>query len=119
MTEKILFEKEGHIAVLTLNQPETRNALTDIDLVDGIVAACENVNRDAEIRVLIVTGNGPAFSSGGNIKHMRDKIGTLKGDAAPVLDNHRSVIALISLAVSLCDVAPIPARPVPADCASC
>lgn len=119
MTEKILFEKEGHIAVLTLNQPETRNALTDIDLVDAIVDVCETANRDAEIRVLIVTGNGPAFSSGGNIKHMRDKIGTFKGDAAQVRDNYRAGIQRIPLALYNIDVPTIAAVNGPAYGAGC
>jgi enoyl-CoA hydratase/carnithine racemase len=98
MTDKILFEREGHIAILTLNQPETRNALTDLDLVEAIVESCATANRDMDIRALIVTGAGPVFSSGGNIKHMRDKIGIFKGDAHDVRENYRAGIQNIPLA---------------------
>lgn len=95
MTDKVLFERDRHVAVLTLNQPETRNALTDIDLVEAFAEACIAVNRDMDIRALIVTGAGPVFSSGGNIKHMRDKIGTFEGDADEVRDNYRAGIQRI------------------------
>lgn len=119
MTDKILFEKEGHFAVLTLNQPETRNALTDIDLVDAVVESCEAANQDMDIRALILTGAGPVFSSGGNIKHMRDKIGTFKGDADEVRDNYRAGIQRIPRAFHNLDVPSIAAVNGPAYGAGC
>jgi enoyl-CoA hydratase/carnithine racemase len=119
MTDKVLFEREGHIAVLTLNQPETRNALTDMDLVDGVVDALEAANRDMEIRALIVTGAGPVFSSGGNIKHMRDKIGTFKGNADEVRENYRAGIQRIPLAFHNLEIPSIAAVNGPAYGAGC
>ena len=119
MTDKILFEKEGNFAVLTLNQPETRNALTDLDLVEAVVESCEAANRDMDIRALIVTGAGPVFSSGGNIKHMRDKIGTFKGNADEVRDNYRAGIQRIPLAFHNLDVPSIAAVNGPAYGAGC
>ena len=119
MTDKILFEKEDHVAVLTLNQPETRNALTDIDLVDALVESCEAANQDMDIRALIVTGAGPVFSSGGNIKHMRDKIGTFKGGATEVSDNYRAGIQRIPHAFHNLDVPSIAAVNGPAYGAGC
>jgi enoyl-CoA hydratase/carnithine racemase len=119
MTDKVLFEKNGHVAVVTLNQPETRNALTDIDLVDAFVAACESANRDMDIRAVIVTGSGAAFSSGGNIKHMRDKVGTFAGDAAQVRDNYRAGIQRIPLALHGMEVPTIAAVNGPAYGAGC
>lgn len=119
MTDKVLFERDGHVAVLTLNQPETRNALTDIDLVEAIAEACEAVNKDMEIRALIVTGAGPVFSSGGNIKHMRDKIGTFKGDADEVRDNYRAGIQRIPRAFYNLEIPSIAAVNGPAYGAGC
>jgi enoyl-CoA hydratase/carnithine racemase len=119
MTDKVLFEKDGHVAVVTLNQPETRNALTDLDLVDAFVRACESANRDTEVRALIVTGSGAAFSSGGNIKHMRDKVGTFAGDAGQVRDNYRAGIQRIPLVLHSIEVPTIAAVNGPAYGAGC
>ncbi len=99
MTEKLVYQQDGHLVTLTLNQPETRNALTDLDLVDAFVRACEKIRRDLSVRCVIVTGEGKAFSSGGNVKHMRDKQGTFKGDAATVAENYRRGIQRIPKAL--------------------
>ena len=119
MTDNVLFEKDGRIATLTLNQPDTRNALTDMDLVDAVVAACHKANADRDVSCLIVTGAGPAFSSGGNIKHMRDKQGTFEGGAAEVRDNYRAGIQRIPLALYNIDVPTIAAVNGPAYGAGC
>lgn len=119
MSDKVVFDKQGPIAVLTLNQPDTRNALTDSDLVDAIVAACESVAADPDISALIVTGAGSAFSSGGNIKHMRDKTGTFAGDAATVRENYRKGIQRIPRALYELEVPTIAAVNGPAHGAGC
>jgi enoyl-CoA hydratase/carnithine racemase len=67
MTPAVLYTREGDIVTLTLNRPETRNAISDHDMVDAIVAALERLSAD-DARVAILTGAAPAFSSGGNIK---------------------------------------------------
>ncbi len=74
MTDKLLYEQSGHVVTLTFNMPETRNALTDHDLCDAIVEACARMNGDLSVRAAVVTGAGSAFSSGGNLKHMRAKL---------------------------------------------
>ena len=80
MTEAVLYEeKEDGIVVVTLNDPKTRNALTD-PLIDGIVAACTRINADTSVRCMILTGAGEGFSSGGNVKEMREKKGLFGGN---------------------------------------
>lgn len=64
-------KREGAVLVLTMNQPETRNALTGNTAVDEFVEACAEIQRDRTIRVVILTGDGPVFSSGGNVKDMQ------------------------------------------------
>ena len=67
MTDKILYEQDEHgIVLLTLNQPEARNPLTDQDLIDLFCELCERMQNDPTVRVAILTGAGSAFSSGGN-----------------------------------------------------
>lgn len=63
--------REGAILILSMNQPETRNALTGNTAVDEFVQACSEVQADRSIRALIITGEGPVFSSGGNVKDMQ------------------------------------------------
>jgi enoyl-CoA hydratase/carnithine racemase len=63
--------RDGAILTLTMNQPETRNALTGNTAVEEFVQACAAVAQDRSIRVVILTGAGPVFSSGGNVKDMQ------------------------------------------------
>ena len=71
MTTFLKSERDGAILVLTMSQPETRNALTGNTAVDEIVQACAQVTLDRSIRVVVLTGAGPVFSSGGNVKDMQ------------------------------------------------
>lgn len=71
MTTRFLrIEREGAIAVWTLDQPESRNALTGNTAVAELVAACDAAALDPSLRAIILTGAGPVFSSGGNVKDM-------------------------------------------------
>ncbi len=64
-------ERDGAILTLTMNQPDTRNALTGNTAVDEFVQACDAIRLDTSIRCVIITGEGPVFSSGGNVKDMQ------------------------------------------------
>lgn len=64
-------ERDGGIVVATMNQPETRNALTGNTAIEEIVQLCAHIRQDAGVKVLILTAAGPIFSSGGNVKDMR------------------------------------------------
>ncbi|HEY4067784.1 MAG TPA: crotonase/enoyl-CoA hydratase family protein [Burkholderiaceae bacterium] len=63
--------RDGGILTVTMNQPATRNALTGNTAVAEFIALCEEVARDASVRVVVLTGADPVFSSGGNVKDMR------------------------------------------------
>lgn len=58
---------EGPVATLTLARPEKLNAL-DIDMLRELAAACDEIEANTAVRVLILTGAGKAFSAGGDIK---------------------------------------------------
>ena len=56
MTEPaLLYEKEGHVATLTMNRPEVRNAL-NAEMLCRLADAWQDVNDDPQIRVAILTG---------------------------------------------------------------
>jgi enoyl-CoA hydratase/carnithine racemase len=63
--------RDGAVVTLTMNQPATRNALTGNTAVEEFVQACEAVRLDTSVRCIIITGAGPVFCSGGNVKDMQ------------------------------------------------
>lgn len=101
-------ERQGAVLVLTMNQPQTRNALTGNTAVQEIVDACQQVTADTSIRAVLLTGAGPVFSSGGNVKDMlryeRDR-----PSAEKVRDEYRSGIQRIPRALYQLDVPTIAA----------
>jgi enoyl-CoA hydratase/carnithine racemase len=65
----VLREDQGPVAVLTLNRPEARNALS-LDMIAALTAAIDEIGRADAIRAAVITGAGPAFSSGHDLKEM-------------------------------------------------
>ncbi len=65
--ETIRFETEGGVALLTLDRPERLNAMNR-QLSDEVIDAIDCVRRDAETRVLVLTGAGRAFCAGGDVR---------------------------------------------------
>lgn len=100
MSEQVvLYQQIDHIVTLTLNKSAARNPISDEAVIDALLAACQRINHDPEVRVVIITGAGTAFSSGGNVKDMRDKQGMFAGDAIQVRQGYRHGIQRIPLAI--------------------
>lgn len=97
--EPIRFEVDGAVATLTLDQPASMNAITDEATVVALCERFEQVQRDTSIRALIITGAGRVFSSGGNIKHMRDRSGMFAGDTIGVRNGYRRAVQRIPRAL--------------------
>lgn len=102
-------ELANRVATLTFQRDDVRNALTGTALIEDIVATCDWANSCPEVSVLIITGAGSAFSSGGNIKEMRDRSGAFGGDPAVVQELYRSGIQRIPLAMDALEVPAIAA----------
>jgi enoyl-CoA hydratase/carnithine racemase len=98
---------DGRAAVLTFKRDDVRNALTASALVDDICATLEWANAAAEISVLVLTGDGSAFSAGGNVKAMRER--ALTSSAAQMEDYYRRNVQRIPRAMNACEVAVIAA----------
>jgi methylglutaconyl-CoA hydratase len=62
-------EQQGPIAILTLNRPEVRNALSPA-LLQALEARLNALETDPNVRVIVLTGNG-IFSSGADLEHLR------------------------------------------------
>ncbi|MEY3741094.1 MAG: putative enoyl-CoA hydratase, partial [Pseudomonadota bacterium] len=68
----VKYEQEGGIVILTLNEPDTRNALSP-EINDALVEYSAKINKDYSVGCVILTGAGEGFSSGGNVKRMQDR----------------------------------------------
>ncbi|MFA5889639.1 MAG: enoyl-CoA hydratase-related protein [Actinomycetota bacterium] len=63
MSRKVRYEINGRVAVVTIDRPEVRNAM-DAEVFEGLLDAGRRAGADEDVRAVVVTGNGPAFSSG-------------------------------------------------------
>jgi enoyl-CoA hydratase/carnithine racemase len=71
-TAHTIYETQGPLAILTFNRPEARNAMT-WDMYQALVNACDRVDRDGEVRVLILRGaGGKAFVAGTDISQFQE-----------------------------------------------
>ncbi|MBV1931027.1 MAG: crotonase/enoyl-CoA hydratase family protein [Porticoccaceae bacterium] len=70
MTDSVWYQQDGRVATVTLNRPDTRNALSH-DVVSELVALLNKANDDESVSCLIITGEGKSFSSGGNLQDIR------------------------------------------------
>lgn len=83
MTKALIVERDGPVVTLTINRPESRNPLGEADDADLFSNAAREINEDRSVRVAILTGAGPAFSAGGNLRAMRER---LEGTGEPGTD---------------------------------
>jgi enoyl-CoA hydratase/carnithine racemase len=67
--QHILFERDGHLAFVTMNRPEKRNALS-IAHMQELTACFNEIGADRTIAVVILRGNGPVFSAGHDLSEM-------------------------------------------------
>jgi 2-(1,2-epoxy-1,2-dihydrophenyl)acetyl-CoA isomerase len=66
----VLVHDDAAVRTVTLNRPEKRNAI-DLDLRVALAEAIESADADPDVRVIVLTGAGPAFCSGGDISTMK------------------------------------------------
>jgi enoyl-CoA hydratase/carnithine racemase len=66
----VLLERDGKVSWITLNRPDKLNALRP-SLVEALGAAIDAAEADEQTQVVVVTGNGRAFCSGGDLEHFR------------------------------------------------
>lgn len=66
---EVLYEKKNHRAYVTLNNPSSLNAI-GIDMTRELIKIWDDINRDDDVWVVILSGNGKSFCAGGNVKKM-------------------------------------------------
>ena len=117
--KQVKLELRDRTAILVLNRPDIRNAITDQEIIDEIVDVCERVQQDDTFRVLIITGAGSSFSAGGNVKDMYHKEVMFSGDPVQIRENYRRGIQRIPRAICNLDIPTIAAVNGPAIGAGC
>ena len=69
------YEKSGRVATVTLNKPESRNAIGTLEDCDELAEALWRANDDPDVNVVILTGAGKSFCAGGDLKAIRERSG--------------------------------------------
>jgi enoyl-CoA hydratase len=70
----VIYEKRERVGVITLNRPEKRNALNRSLYVE-LDETLRHVDADTEVRAVVLTGAGPAFSAGADLNREEDSMG--------------------------------------------
>lgn len=86
--ETIILEKESGVATLSLNRPDVLNAINNA-MRRELLAALEDVEADDEVKVLVLTGKGKAFCSGGDVKGM--------GTGERMIKPHPIILKMVNL----------------------
>lgn len=91
----LLVERDGPIVVATLNRPQERNAISEGAHIAEIEDFCDRIDADDAIKAVVLTGAGTAFCAGGNVKHMRDRVGMFDGSPYQLRNKYRQGIQRI------------------------
>jgi enoyl-CoA hydratase/carnithine racemase len=99
MEKFLIIEREGPVAIVTLNRPQERNAISRPEYIQEIKDFCAGATADASLKAVIVTGSGSAFCAGGNVKDMRSRSGIFEGSPYQLRNRYRDGIQQIPLAL--------------------
>lgn len=97
MTEPVLATRDGAILTVTLNLPDKRNPISDPAVIDALETILGVADADIGVRAVILTGAGTAFSSGGDLKAMREGRGLRASLPAQTRRNYREGIQRLPL----------------------
>lgn len=98
---------ESGVATITLADAETRNAITGVDMIDDLLDALDEAETDPEIAVAVIDAEGPAFSSGGNVKDMVAREGLFSGSTAEQVESYRKTIQQLTRFLATTDLVTI------------
>ncbi len=95
MEQQVTVSRSGAVGTIALNRPGALNALS-AQMTDELIAAGAELERDSSIRCVVVCGEGPHFSVGGDVKNFREQMttnreATVAGREALVLRTHQFI----------------------------
>jgi enoyl-CoA hydratase/carnithine racemase len=96
----LLREAVGSIAVITFNRPARRNTLSE-EVIAALQGALHEIATDANIRALVIASQGPAFSSGHDLKQLTSHRGDADGGRAYFARTMSACSAMMQAIVNL------------------
>lgn len=99
----LLYRADGPLAEIRLNRPTARNAYSE-PMIGLLIEALDRAAADRAVRAVILTGEGPAFCAGGDLKRMQARVGMFDGDAATLRDRYIALIQQIPRRLARFDV---------------
>ena len=96
MTETILVTKKYGVALVTMSNVATMNAITDPVMLNDAINAFAELQHDDDIKVCVLTGVDNAFSSGGNVKDMLNREKMFAGKPLELQEGYRQGIHRLS-----------------------
>src|SRR5688572_10094670 len=96
MSEEVLtLEQDGAVAVVTMNRPKVKNALSQ-RLVKELGAALVKVAEDTSVRAVVLTGAGGAFCAGADLKSaFMENPDALQGISSAIDEYHSMIRAIV------------------------
>jgi 2-(1,2-epoxy-1,2-dihydrophenyl)acetyl-CoA isomerase len=85
VTDSVRWDLNGAVATITLNRPDARNALTT-EMKTALLAALKRAGSSPEVRAVVLTGAGPGFCTG---QDLREHASLLEGEPGQVMDTVR------------------------------
>lgn len=98
---------EDGVATITLADPEVRNAITGEETLEELLDALDEAEADPNVVVVVIDAEGPAFSSGGNVKDMAEREGLFGGSPSEQVERYRETIQQLTRFLATTDLVTI------------
>lgn len=98
---------DSGVTRVILADPDTRNAITGEEVIEDLLDALHDAETDPAVTVVVIEAEGPAFSSGGNVKDMAAKDGLFSGSPAEMTERYRETIQQLTRFLATTDLVTI------------
>lgn len=105
--DTVLLEIENGVATISINRPDSLNALND-DVVSALIEITAEIKQSQDIRCVVLTGTGDYFIAGGDVKRFKRKFEEAGGDDAEVEAWFQSILGRIHIVVENMNAFPMP-----------
>lgn len=97
MSSPVHYDRDGSLAIITLDRPDNRNSMTP-DLLDAFAAASERARAD-DVRCVVITGSGTTFSAGADFKSIVQREGDARLPSEKSFAMYEPFLSLLDIAV--------------------